>query len=73
MEAVRKITEVKNNSILLKNLNLFNNKKVEVIVLPISDSIEERSKTKTVNLRKFAGSIKKFGDGIKYQRQIRSE
>lgn len=73
MEAVRKITEVKNNSILLKNLNLFNNKKVEVIVLPISDSIEEGSKTNTVNLRKFAGSIKKFGDGIEYQRQIRSE
>jgi hypothetical protein len=54
MEAVRKIVEVKNSAIVLKDLASFNNKRVEVIV-------------------KFAGCMKKFGDGIEYQKKIRAE
>jgi hypothetical protein len=75
MEAVRKIVEVKNSAIVLKDLISFNNKRVEVIVLPLSEFEEEPevTKTKTRNLRKFAGCIKKFGDGIEYQKKIRAE
>ncbi|MGE5341957.1 MAG: hypothetical protein ACM3SY_10820 [Candidatus Omnitrophota bacterium] len=71
MEAVRKIVEVKNNAIMVKDLAFFNNKRVEVIVLPLLE--EERAPEGTGNLHKFAGTIKKFGDGIKYQKKIRSE
>jgi hypothetical protein len=73
MEAVRKIVEVKNSAIMLKDLASFNNKRVEVIVLPVAELEEERTLIKTRNLRKFAGSIKKFGDGIEYQKKIRAE
>ncbi len=73
MEAVRKIVDVKNSAIVLKDLASFNNKRVEVIVLPLHAIEEERALIKTGNLRKFAGSIKKFGDGIEYQKKIRAE
>jgi hypothetical protein len=73
MEAVRKIVDVKDSAIVLKDLAFFNNKRVEVIVLPLSPVEEERGSNKTWNLRKFAGSIKKFGDGIEYQKKIRAE
>jgi len=35
--------------------------------------VEESTATKNKNLRKFAGSIKKFGDGLEYQKKIRAE
>ncbi len=73
MEAVRKIVEVKNSSIVLKDLASFNNKRVEVIVLPLAGLEEETAVIKTRNLRKFAGSFKKFGDGLQYQKKIRAE
>jgi len=73
MEAVRKIVEVKNSAITLKDLASFNNKRVEVIVLPLLEVEKKRAPQKAGNLRKFAGSIKKFGDGIEYQKKIRAE
>ena len=73
MEAVRKIVEVKNSVIVLKDLVSFNNKRVEVIILPLAELEEEPAVIKTRNLRKFAGCIKKFGDGLEYQRKIRAE
>lgn len=73
MEAVRKIVEVKNSAIVLKGLASFNNKRVEVIVLPFAEFEEEPEVIKTRNLRKFAGCMKKFGDGIEYQKKIRAE
>jgi hypothetical protein len=71
MEVVRKIVEVKNNSIMLKELSPYNNRRVEVIVLPLPELEERPSKKKPLNLRKYAGCIKKFGDGLEYQRKIR--
>ena len=71
MEAVRKIVEVKNNAITVKGLDCFNNKRVEVIVLPLPE--EESAPEGTGNLHQFAGTVKKFGDGMKYQKKIRSE
>jgi hypothetical protein len=73
MDVVRKIVEVKNSSIVLKGLSPFNNKRVEVIILPLAETEEKASKTKPMNLRKYAGCIKKFGDGLEYQRKIRAE
>ena len=72
MEAVRKIVEVKNSAIVVEDLAPFNNKKVEVIVLPLAEP-DENAVTRPRNLRKFAGCIKKFGNGIEYQRKIRAE
>jgi len=72
MDVVRKIVEVKNNSIMLKELSPYNNRRVEVIVLPLPE-LEERPSKKPMNLRKYAGCIKKFGDGLEYQRKIRLE
>ena len=73
MEAVRKIVQVKNSAIVLKDLISFNNKRAEVIVLPLAEFEEEPEVIKRGNLRKFAGRIKKFGDGIEYQKKIRAE
>jgi hypothetical protein len=73
MDVVRKIVEVKNNSIMLKELSPYNNRRVEVIVLPLPELEERPSKIKPLNLRKYAGCIKKFGDGLEYQRKIRLE
>ncbi len=44
-----------------------------MIVLPLPELEERPSKIKPLNLRKYAGCIKKFGDGLEYQRKIRLE
>ncbi len=73
MDIVRKIMEVRNSSIVVDGLFPFNNKRVEVIVLPLAEDEEKPSKIRPPALRKFAGCIKKFGDGLEYQRKIRAE
>ena len=47
MEAIRKITKVRNNSIQLANLGSFNNQTVEIIIFPVSVKKEsQKSKPK---------------------------
>ena len=38
MEAIKKITSIQNNTLVIQGLNSINNKEVEVIILPLSDS-----------------------------------
>jgi hypothetical protein len=40
----------------------------------ILDGVEEKpGKINPFDIRQYAGSIKKFGDGLEYQRKIRAE
>ena len=42
MEAIRKITKIKNNSLQLANLRSFNNQMVEVLIFPVSIRKEDQ-------------------------------
>lgn len=48
MQAIKKILNVKNNTLVLKDLETFNNKTVEVIIIPIMDSDVKSDKRKLI-------------------------
>ncbi len=54
MEAIKKITTIRNGSISLKELEALNNQEVEVIILPlIGQESSDASKTRTQKERLF--------------------
>ena len=56
MEAIRKITKIKNGSIYLRELEALNNQEVEVIVLSIAQP-GEKTKSKKKKLIQLMGKI----------------
>ena len=38
MEAIKKITSIQNNTLVIKGLDSINNKEVEVIILPLAEN-----------------------------------
>lgn len=56
MEALRKITTIKNNTIVLSELAKWENQKVEVIVLPFLNQQSKHSPPLKNALFKFAGA-----------------
>jgi len=55
MNAVKIISNVKNNTIILNGLDMFNNKTVEVIIIPLSDE-KRKPKPNKKELLKFRGA-----------------
>jgi len=55
MDAIKRISSVKNNMIILNGLDMFNNKTVEVIILPLSDE-KKKSVPDKKELLKFRGA-----------------
>ncbi len=55
MDAIKIISSVKNNMIILNGLDMFNNKKVEVIILPLSDK-KKKSVPDKKEMLKFRGA-----------------
>jgi len=53
MQAIKKILNVKNNTLILKDLDALNNKTVEVIIIPVTDEEVKSDKNK---LFKFNGA-----------------
>lgn len=70
MIAIRRITKLKGNQVTLKLPTNFKSKTVEIIILPYDTKSNIATKD---SITKFAGKIKSFGDGLKYQKKIRSE
>ncbi|MEW6380189.1 MAG: hypothetical protein AB1611_11360 [bacterium] len=58
MEAIKKITTIKNGSIALKELEALNNQEVEVIILPLTGGREEnRPQSQKERLFQFKGAV----------------
>lgn len=57
MEAIKKITTVKNGSISLKGLEALNDQEVEVIVIPLIGRELNKSKNQKERLFQFKGAI----------------
>ena len=70
MEAIRKIIDHSTNPLTIELPEEFNNKKVEVIVLPMEAMKEETPKK---DLLEFFGKLEWKGDAVKEQRKLRDE
>ena len=63
MEAIKKITKVKNGSISFKKLEQLNNQEVEVIVLPLVNQELSKRRDQKERLFQFAGKVEsQFSD-----------
>jgi len=51
MEAIKKITSIKNNTLLIPGLNAINNKEVELIILPLDEDTKTSSSGPAYSLR----------------------
>lgn len=71
MEAVRKIIEHSTNPLTIELPEAFNNRKVEVIVLPVED--ENEKGVKKNDLSEFFGKLEWKGDAVEEQRKLRDE
>ncbi len=58
MEAIRKITTVKNGKISLNDLKRFNSKEVEVIILPLFDNTLKKTESQKKKFLTFNGIFK---------------
>lgn len=68
MNAVRKIIEKYTNSLTINLPEEYENKKVEIIVLPLEENQPEDS-----GLSKFFGKLEWKGDALAEQRKLRDE
>ena len=59
MEAIKKIASVKNNTLVIPGLNSVNNKKVEVIILPLTESDKDMISNNAYTLH---GKVTKYED-----------
>ncbi|MCH7733203.1 MAG: hypothetical protein QQN41_13680 [Nitrosopumilus sp.] len=57
MEAIKKITTVKNNSISFNELKKLNNQEVEVIIIPLVFEASFLKKKQNENFLKFSGTV----------------
>lgn len=70
MEAVRKIVDHSTNPLTIELPAQFNNRKVEVIVLPVEDSGQVQKKYDFSDL---VGKLEWKGDAVAEQRKLRDE
>lgn len=57
MEAIRKITTIKNAAITFSELGTFENQQVEVIIFPLVDDSAKKKLDRKAALLKYAGAI----------------
>jgi len=57
MEAIRKITTIKNAAITFSELGTFENQQVEVIVFPLGDDSAKKKQARKAALLKYAGAV----------------
>lgn len=72
MDAIRKIIEHHSGSVTIELPEEYNNKKVEVIVLPVDETNTTTPKTK-YDLSRFFGKLQWKGDAVAEQRKLRDE
>jgi hypothetical protein len=70
MDAVRKIIDHSTNPLTIELPEEFNNRKVEVIVLPIEEKEEPQ---KRYDFSDLAGKLEWKGDAVAEQRKLRDE
>ena len=70
MDAVRKIIESATNPLTIELPEGYENKKIEVIVLPLEEKVEEK---KRYDFSKYAGKLEWKGDAVAEQRKLRDE
>ncbi len=59
MEAIKKITSVQNNTLIIQGLDSINNKEVEVIILPLTNNEKDPKASTEYALR---GKLLKYED-----------
>ncbi len=72
MAAIRKIIERSSNSITIDLPEEYVNKKIEVLILPIEENIEQLQKTK-YDFSDLVGKLKWKGDALAEQKKLRDE
>ena len=70
MEAVRKIIEHSSGSLTIEVPKEYDNRKLEVIVMPIDEPETEKKK---YDFSEFFGKLEWKGDALKEQRKLRDE
>ena len=71
MEAIRKIIENASSPLTIHLPQEYENTKVEVIILPLTDEVKVEKKK--YDFSKFAGKLEWKGDALKEQRKLRDE
>jgi hypothetical protein len=71
MEAVRKIIEHSSGSLTIEVPKEYDNRKLEVIVMPIDEDNKEAKKK--YDFSDLAGKLEWKGDALKEQRKLRDE
>ena len=71
MEAIRKIIENATTPLMIDLPEAYQNKKVEVIVLPLEEKVEEQPKK--YDFSDLFGKMKWEGDALAEQRKLRDE
>ncbi len=72
MDAVRKIIEQATNPLTIELPEGYENKKVEVIILPLEEKPEEQPKKK-YDFSDLVGKLQWKGDALAEQRKLRDE
>lgn len=72
MTAIRKIIESSSNSITIDLPEEYVNKKIEVLILPVEESVEQSPKPK-YDFSDFYGKLKWEGDALAEQKKLRDE
>lgn len=70
MDAVRKIIENSTNPLTIELPKEYENKRLEVIILPVDDTNESKGK---YDLSKFFGKLEWKGDALAEQKRLRDE
>lgn len=73
MNVVRKIIENASDTITIELPKEYQNKKVEVIVLPLEETPVVEEKHKKYDFSKFVGKLQWKGDALAEQRKLRDE
>ena len=73
MNVVRKIIENTSDKITIELPEEYQNKKVEVIVLPLEEGPATEEKPKKYDFLEFFGKMKWEGDAVGEQRKLRDE
>ena len=71
MEAVRKVIEHSSGALTIEVTKEYDNRKLEVIVMPIDD--ENKKAEKKHDFSDFFGKLEWKGDALKEQRKLRDE
>jgi hypothetical protein len=70
MDAVRRIIENATNPLMIELPEEYENKKIEVIVLPLDEKVEEKKK---YDFSDIVGKLEWQGDALAEQRKLRDE